>query len=72
MPCGKDSISQYIFSIELNDPKSFTFKNQTIFQKFNYQASNEEFFNELVAKIILASRINMDEALNRILKGLTD
>jgi len=72
LPCGKDSISQYIFSIELNDPKSFTFKNQTIFQKFNYQASNEEFFNELVAKIILASRISMDEALNRILKGLTD
>lgn len=70
LPCGKDSISQYIFSIELNNPHSFTFKNRELLQKFNYNNSNKDFFDELVIKIILASRINMDKALDDIVKDL--
>lgn len=72
LPCGKESISQYIFSIELNDPDSFAFKNQEIFRKFDYKSSNEDFFDELVIKIILESRINMDKALDEIVRNFTN
>lgn len=72
LPCGKESISQYIFSIELNDPDSFAFKNREIFRKFDYKSSNEDFFDELVIKIILASRINMDKALDEIVRNFTN
>jgi len=66
LPCGRLSMSNYIYENEVKDKNSFSFRYDNLLQKFNYQNSNEEFFIELVKKVILTTREKMDCILDEI------
>lgn len=72
IPCGESSISKSLFSLELEDKNSFSYKNQTLLFGFEHKNPDESFFTSLVNKIILDSRIHMDEILDEISKAFID
>ena len=72
IPCGENSISKSIFELELEDKNSFSYRNQTLLIGFEHENPNEPFFTSLVDKIILASRMHMDEVLDEISKAFID
>lgn len=70
LPCGEDSISDYIFKQELKDDKSFAYEYKSLLNSFDYNNSNKPFFIELVEKIRLSTRKKMDYILQEIVNEL--
>lgn len=66
LPCGKESMSNVIFQEEKNDKSSFSSTNLEFLESFNYTSENEKFFEQLVNKIVLITRKNLDYALAEI------
>jgi len=70
LPCSKDSVSYVIFEDEIKDEKTFSSKYKSLLQNFNYQDNNDNFFDELVEKVVLETRKNMDKILDEIINKL--
>jgi hypothetical protein len=70
LPCGKFSMSNCIYEREINDKNSFSFMYNDLLQKFDYMDSNEDFFFELVEKIIITTRKKMDCILDEIVSSI--
>ena len=70
LPCGEDSVSSFIYKKEKTESGSFAYEYFRLIDAFNYKSNNEEFFKNLVEKIILVTRKKMDQVLNVILEQL--
>lgn len=66
LPCGENSMSNIIFQEEKKDLYSFSSINLNLFEEFNYTSENECFFDQLINKIVLVTRKNMDHVLDKI------
>lgn len=66
IPCGKDSISYYIFQKEVEDMTSFSYQYKELINLFDYKKDNNNFFECLVDKVKLASREKKDQILDEI------
>ena len=64
LSCGKTSVSDAIYKSEKKDAFSFS----SLYQDFNYQANNKDFFRQLVDKIILLTREKIDQFLDTALQ----
>lgn len=69
LPCGKDSISNEIYIKEIADPSTFSSKNIDFFKTFDYKTVTEKVFDNLVKKIILATRERMDTIIDEIVQS---
>lgn len=47
IPCGKDTVSNYLFEKEKNIPNSFVSQNYDFLSGFNTNSPNEDFFSKL-------------------------
>jgi len=63
LPCGTDSVSNYIFENELLNVNSFTYSNKDLLCSYDHTKANEQFFADLVSKVILITRMKMDTLL---------
>lgn len=70
LPCGIDSISYRIFEEEKKEEDSFSAKYCDLLQNFDYKATNTDFYDALVDKIILTVREKMDNILDDIESSL--
>jgi CheY-like chemotaxis protein len=68
LPCGKGSMSNYIFENELLDEMSFVYKNHEMLKLFNHQDYDGKFYEMLVSTVILTTRKKMDYILDEIVK----
>ena len=71
LPCGSDSISNRIYNKELAESDSFSARYRNLIELFDYRTSDTNFFDELVEKIILASREKLDSIMQEIENSLT-
>ncbi len=67
LPCGQNSISQYIYNEELKDNTSFSSINRVLMDTFEYKNPTSIFFDELIKKISLTSRKCINEILDEII-----
>ena len=69
LPCGENSISNKIYQEELLNNNSFSDRYRNLLQQFDYKSPNREFFNELVEKVNLSTRKQLDKVLDEILQN---
>lgn len=72
LPCGKESISEYIFSVELNDKTSFIYKCQDLLKQFKHTEPDSQFFKQLTEAVIFSSKNEMEKILNEITEKINN
>lgn len=71
IPCGKNSISYYIYMKEMEYENSFSYNYQNLIDTFNYKKSNQDFFIELAKKVKSTAENNMNGILKDICEQLS-